>query len=360
MKKPFYTTFGLGILALVLVGFLLYKFWLITVSLIGGFLLYLLIDSFMEKLERKGVTGLAAYGVLALCLSVTVLVFALFVAIPLGEQAHSFASQLPQFIDELNQKLESLQENFPFVMTVYESVKGRLFSSLTEILSHTGSVLTSIFAMLLMSIILLASRRTLRQSLIEKIPNDYFEVVVSIAHRIVGHIKQYVAAKSVETVIMTLIYFVGFWTIGLPMPLLLAMAGGLLNLIPYIGVIFTAIPIGIAALLTGGYTQVGLAMLVLLVARMIDDFVLQTYLVGHFVDVHPFTVVLITLIGGEAMGVIGLVVAIPVFVISRIVILGLYEYLRSVQRHEIFLQEEEHENKNHAGKQQHQVNADIL
>ncbi len=348
MKKSFYLTFGIGIALLAIIGFLLYQFSVITISIVGGFLLYLLIDQMMEVLERNHVTGAFAYFCIFLFFAIVILAIVTFVALPLVDQVQSFAGQLPQFLNGIHEHIAGLQEHFPFVTQIYDSFKEKGLAAATDFVSHVGAIVTSIVTMFLMSIILVASRGTLRQSMVEKIPNDYFEVSVSIAHRIVSHIKQYVAAKAVETVIMTILYFIGFWAIGLPAPMLFAIIGGILNLIPYIGVIFTAIPVGIAALISGSYTLLGLSLLVLLVARAIDDFVLQTFLIGHFVDVHPFLVVLITVIGGELMGVIGLVIAIPFYVISRIVVIGLYDYLRTVQRHEMYLHEEEGHNKHHA------------
>lgn len=357
MKKPFGLTFGLGILGLILAGVLLYKFWIITLNLIGGFLLYVLLDKCIDKLERKGIKGILAYTILGLFFSAAVLSSVLFVAIPLGEQLHAFAGQLPR----ITQHLDALETSMPFLLTALDELKENIVRSLTRFFSHATSLVTSAATILLMAIILLASRRTLWQTIVERVPNDYFEVFVSIAHRIAHHVQNYMAAKSLETAIMIIIHAAGFWIIGFPLPLLFALMAGFLNLIPYIGVLFTAIPVGLVALTTDGYQLLGLAMLVLLVARLVDDFLLQTWLVSHFVDIHPFTTVVVILVAEAFMGIIGMVIAIPAYVIAKIIITGLYEYLRSVQRHESILQEEEeHKKKHDAGEHQHQVQSHIV
>lgn len=357
MKKSFALTFGLGILALALAGVLLYTFWLITLNLVGGFLLYVLLDKCMDKLERKGITGIPAYAILGLFFAAAALSCVLFVVIPLGEQLRAFAGQLPK----ITHYLDALETSAPFLLTALDELKEHIVASLTRFFSHATSIVTSAATIFLMAVILLASRRTLWQTIVERVPNDYFEVFVGIAHRIASHIQNYMAAKSLETVIMVVLHAIGFWIIGFPLPLLFALMAGLLNLIPYIGVLFTAIPVGLVALTAGGYPLLGLAMLVLLVARLVDDFLLQTWLVSHFVDIHPFTTVVVILVAEAFMGVIGMVVAIPAYVIAKIIITGLYEYLRSVQRHESILQEEEeHKKKHDAREHQHQVQSDVV
>jgi len=51
-------------------------------------------------------------------------------------------------------------------------------------------------------------------------------------------------------------------------------------------------------------------------------------------------VVIITLIAGEVAGVIGMVIAIPVYVVAKIVISNIYEYFKSMKRHEHILRQE--------------------
>jgi predicted PurR-regulated permease PerM len=81
-------------------------------------------------------------------------------------------------------------------------------------------------------------------------------------------------------------------------------------------------------------------MIVIFIAQVIDNAILQTVLISKFVNIHPLMVVLITLIAGEVAGVIGMVVAIPVYVVAKIAIGGIYEYLKSVERHERILKME--------------------
>lgn len=352
--------FGLGILVLLALGVFLYKFWLITFNLVGGFLLYLLIDKFMEKLERYNITGFLAYAILFLGFGILAVCFVLFVSIPLIHQGQDFVAQLPDKLAEIKTHVDEIEQHIPFVSGLYERMRESLLTAVKGIVSVSGSLLTSLITIFIMAATLLASRNTLRQTILDHLPNDYFEVAVSVAHKIIEHIQNYTVAKTAETIIVTLLHVIGFWMIGLPLPLLLGIVAGLLNIIPYVGPILTLPPVLVAAFLAGGYQLAGLATLVIILTQLIDNTVLQTWLLSQFVDIHPFMAVLITLVAGELLGPIGMVIAVPVYVISKLVLSGLYEYLKSMQRHEEFLRQEKSEQEYQTREHQHQLNAHIL
>lgn len=340
MKSSLYAKFGLGIVLLAIAGFLMYEFWIITLNIVCGFLLYLLIEKCVDFLERRNITGTPAYALLTLFFAGVVIAGILFVIMPFVNQLNGFAGQLPQIFDQINQELLQWKGIVPFALPTYEVLKTQLFTSLGGIVENSTTIFTSIATILIIALTLLASRKTLWNAMIAKIPNNYFEVTVSVMHNIVDNIQKYIVAKSVETVVMVVLHAIGFWLIGFPAPLLFGIIAGLLNLIPYIGVLFTIVPVGLAAFATGGYPLVGLSMLVIMLGRVFDDFYLQCWVIEKFVNVHPLTTVIVILVAGELMGAVGMVIAIPVYVIVKIVLQGMHDYLRSVQRHEQFLEEE--------------------
>jgi predicted PurR-regulated permease PerM len=355
--NKFNITLALSITALAVFTLLLFKFWLVAANIAGGFLLYFIIDSFLEFLERKGIRGFFAYTVLALVSATAITSFILFVSIPLVEQTKELAVQLPQLTEQVHQKVMEFSDTFPFLVDAQEAAKEKLLATGKAVFSISKEIVTSVLTIIFIALILIASRGTLHQTFTEKIPNDYFETTVGLTHRIVEHVKSYTVAKILETVIMMAIYFIGFWAIGLPHTLLLSIIGGLLNIIPYIGPLITIVPIGIVAMLEGGYPLLALSAMIIGIAQLIDNAVLQTMIISKFVDMHPLTVVLITIIAGKVAGVAGMIIAIPVYAVTKIVVGGLYDYLKSVQRHEKILRDEERYQKSYAGKRKIKTHA---
>lgn len=329
--------FGFGILFFIIIAVLLYKFWLITLNLALGFLLYLIFDQVLNFLERKGIKGALAYTLLFLALGIMILSFILFVSIPLFNQLQGLVSDFPIHAARIQEQAQTLVESFPYVQGYFDKGRDQLLNAGKNILSLSATILGTALTAILLAVILLASRSTLREVILSHIPNEYFEVTVSVAHRIIEHLQQFVVARTVQTLAVTAFYSLGFFLIGLPFPLLLGIISGLLNIIPYLGPLLTLVPVGLAAFLGGGTTLALWAMGVVLVVQLLDNAVLQTWLVSKFVDVHPVMAFVVTLVFGEVLGPVGMVIGIPAYVISKILIGGLWDYAKALQRHEQIL-----------------------
>lgn len=329
--------FGIGIFAFLIVALLLYKFWLVTLNIGLGFLLYLIFDQTLTFFERKGIRGPLAYSLLFLAVSSAILAFVLFVSIPLFTQLQTFVADFPAHAAKIQEQSKYIIESFPYLTQYIENGRDQLLNAGKNILSLSATILGSALTAALLSIILLTSRSTLRETILEQIPNEYFEVTVSVAHRIIEHLQQFVVARTVQTIAITVIYTIGFFAIGLPFPLLLGLVSGLLNIIPYIGPLLTLVPVVLAAFIGGGTTLAIWATGIVILAQLIDNTLLQTFLVSKFVDVHPVMAFVVTLAFGELLGPVGMIVGIPIYVISKILIGGLWDYARALQRHEYIL-----------------------
>lgn len=56
------------------------------------------------------------------------------------------------------------------------------------------------------------------------------------------------------------------------------------------------------------------------IAQIIDTYILQPIILGKKVGVHPFFVILSVILGYQVWGIIGMVVAIPVFGVLAIIL----------------------------------------
>jgi predicted PurR-regulated permease PerM len=251
-------------------------------------------------------------------------------------------------------------ETFPFLPDAMEAVKQKLVATGKGIFAVSKDVVTSVLTIIFIAFLLLASRDRLHQNFTQHIPNDYFEVVVGLSHRIVENVEKFTVAKIVETIVVAALYFIGFWAIGLPHALLMSILGGLLNIIPYIGPLITVAPVGIAALLAGGYPLLVMSLIVIGITQIIDNTILQTWLISKFVDMHPLVVLIVTIIGEATAGVAGMIIAIPVYAVTKIIISGVYDYLKAVQRHDKILREEERYQQYNASKNKHKIKTHIF
>lgn len=339
------TSFGskfiFGIIILLLIALFIYFHPLISFNIIGGFVLYLVIAEILDKLERKGFGSTESIIIVCLSLLIILLITTLYLSIPFFQQMRQFVSQGEQVFSKFEQDLAPLYEQLPFlqvlISTALSKMREFMLSSLQGILKSSNALITTFITLPLITAVLLGSRKTLKQTLLALVPNDYFEISVLITTDITTHIQKYVFAKTMETLVLIIIFTIGFLAIGLPGAFLYATLSALLNIIPIVGILLNIPLLALAAASGNGVVTFGLAILVLTIAQILDNTVLQTWIIAKIVDVHAFIVIVATFIGGELLGFAGLIIAIPVYVIGKIVLLGLYEYLKAVQRHEKLL-----------------------
>jgi predicted PurR-regulated permease PerM len=98
-----------------------------------------------------------------------------------------------------------------------------------------------------------------------------------------------------------------------PYPLLLGGFAGVANIVPIVGPLLGAMMAGLVALTSGQ----GLARLVAIVAlfiviKLVDDTVIQPLTIARSVHLHPVLLIASVVAGGQALGILGMVIAVPI------------------------------------------------
>ena len=55
-----------------------------------------------------------------------------------------------------------------------------------------------------------------------------------------------------------------------------------------------------------------------LIVRQVDDLFIQPSLYGKLLNMHPLTIMIVILLGGELMGILGMVIAIPIYTVITV------------------------------------------
>jgi predicted PurR-regulated permease PerM len=128
---------------------------------------------------------------------------------------------------------------------------------------------------------------------------------------------QYMRALLVLSAATFAFYMAFFLIMGVPYAVLLATVAFFLEFIPMVGPLTAA---G-AILLVAGFSGAGvLPILIFLVAyRLFQDYVMQPYLLGAGIEIHPALVIFGVFAGGELAGIPGSFLSIPVLALLRIV-----------------------------------------
>ena len=125
-------------------------------------------------------------------------------------------------------------------------------------------------------------------------------------------LSQFLRGQLLDAVIIAILSSVALTVIGLDFAVFIGCFAGLANVIPYFGPFLGMIPAVIVGLLSGGFSQALLAVILLLVIQQIDSNIIYPRVVGSSTGLHPVFILLAVTIGGYFGGIVGMLIAVPI------------------------------------------------
>lgn len=165
-------------------------------------------------------------------------------------------------------------------------------------------------------------RHRFRTFLLRLFSDRKSEEVNQIVQESANVVHQYLVGKLILMLLLAIVYSIGLGITGVSNYLLVSIMAAVLTLIPYLGNIIGFSFAMIFGYLTSGDVSVLIGIVTTFaVAQFFESYVLQPYVVGQKVDVHPFIVILAVIVGNALWGIIGMILAIPVVGIVTILFL---------------------------------------
>ncbi len=219
------------------------------------------------------------------------------------------------FISWLQQQLGELVDVARFT---------NIFASLV---STTGSVVMGTFITLFLTFYFLLDDSLVKRFMLLMTPENFYHDMESVLHHSKELLVRYFYGILMEVGIMMTIESTALLILDVPNAILIGFLGGLLNIIPYLGPLLGAtigmLLAGLSELAYGSYGDVFSSVMsvavVFLGANLIDNIILQPQIYSKSVKAHPVEIFLVIIIGGRLAGVVGMIFAIPVFTVIKVV-----------------------------------------
>jgi predicted PurR-regulated permease PerM len=145
---------------------------------------------------------------------------------------------------------------------------------------------------------------------------------------------RYIRGQLILVVLMSTVTTIGLTILGVPYSVLLGVATGVLETIPFVGPITAG---AIACLVALGHPNpfgwsqiayVGVVAVMYTILRHAEDYLVIPAVIGRAVRLHPAIVIFALLSGGAAFGLLGIVLAVPVAATLRLVLIYVSAKLR--------------------------------
>lgn len=204
-----------------------------------------------------------------------------------------------------------------------------LKSLFSNIIGAVGDIFIAIFAISFIAFFFLKDDKLLMRGILSLVSVNREEQVKHVVLKVIKLLSRYFMGLMLEVTAIIVLVTLGLWMVGIGFThaIVIGLVAGFLNVIPYvgplIGMAFGTV-IALATELTDAISDnllwlfVGIVAIFLIV-QLIDNFVLQPFIYSNSVNATPLEIFLVILMAGTVGGIGGMILAIPIYTIIRVI-----------------------------------------
>lgn len=284
---------------------------------LSAVLITALLEPAVDALQRRRVRRSVA--VLFIFLAFFVLIgIALSLLIPqIISESKYFSQTLPDILEKISGIIGDYAQTFKLDFDRQAFLKniGLNFSASGAAIFNTTMDVFSGFVSLIV-VLSLAFYMSVREDAIKNFfilitPSKYHGYVASVVERVKGKIGKWMQGQLLLMFVIFLLYFIALSFIGVPYALVLALIGGLLEIIPYVGPIVAAVPAVVVGLMESPVKGF-VVLAAYIVIHQTESHVVIPQVMKKAVGISPVAIILSLLVGAELGGVVGAILAVPV------------------------------------------------
>ncbi|MDT6940491.1 AI-2E family transporter [Brucella pseudogrignonensis] len=320
----------------------------VLLPFVAGMALAYFLDPVADRLEKLGLSRLAAT-ILILLLFLMILVVGLMIIIPiLATQLVDFIAKLPDYISQLQALMAN--ENSQWLKryigidssTIQENLSALLqqgagfLSTLLQSLWNSGKSLIDIAGLFIVTPVVAFYMLLDWDRMVDRIdswvPRKQLYTVRGIARDMDAAVAGFVRGQGTLCLILGTYYAIGLTLTGLNFGLLIGFFAGLISFIPYIGsFVGLALAIGVALVqFWPDWIMIVAVAGVFFLGQFVEGNILQPKLVGSSVGLHPVWLMFALFAFGSLFGFTGMLVAVPAAAaVGVLVRFALNRYLHS-------------------------------
>ena len=309
----------------------------------GAVIYYLVKPIYDYLLNKKVPKGVAILLVMVGVIVIFIMIITSLVPI-IQKQLLDLVSQLPYYYQIISEQVEkfmqtgffeTIQEQFnkintDFIQSITERLNGILnftFSGIGSVVGIIGDIVITIMTMPVILYYLLKDGNKVIPFVTRMFPTRSQHKISVMLNEMNQQVSSYIRGQITVAICVGFTYIIGYTLIGLPYGVTIGMIAGLLTIIPYLGSIIGLTP----ALIIGFVTNPTLALhvfLVFVIEQLIESRVLQPLILGSSLKMHPVTILIILLAAGKMFGLVGLLIAVPVYAVVKVFITHFFAWYK--------------------------------
>ena len=196
-----------------------------------------------------------------------------------------------------------------------------------SLFGFASSFLISVFSIMFITFFFLKESNLFNNAILALVPNDYESDTLKAIEDISAMLRNYFGGILLQMTIITTLVSVSLAILGVKNALLIGFFAALINVIPYVGPLIGALFgmfITVSANLDVDFYETLMPLLmkvgfVFAAMQMIDNFFLQPVIYSKSVQAHPLEIFIIILVAAKLGGIVGMILAIPIYTVIRVI-----------------------------------------
>ena len=312
---------------------LLYLLWNILVIFIlaalFAFIVYPVVRLFDKKLPHV-FSIISVYLLIGIALIVTIGLLAPTVTRQYGE----LVDAIPSYTEQARELSDSIQERYVALPPRWRMVADRALLELEQTaLRVTRETIPAVFAFFtslvalifvpLLAFFMLLGYRGYKQMIVAVTPRRHRDTVNDLLAYTSRTLWNFIRGEFILMSSVGIATGVGLYLVGMPYPAVFGVLAGLLELIPNFGPIATTVLVVAVGLLIDPILALKAAGITIAV-QLLENSLLVPLVMGKAVGLDPVTVAFAIFLGGSAAGILGAIIAIPLAVTVKTVVIYFY------------------------------------
>ncbi|MCZ0716979.1 AI-2E family transporter [Aerococcus kribbianus] len=318
---------------------------IISLPIVFAAVFYYLTVPLVELLERRGVKR--AYGAWLILILIALLIFLLGLLIPsLIDQGNdlvrdwqgiwtSYQAVVDDYLpNEWTNELQAyinhfIQDNTQLSNLDWQDLLNRAADSIGSFVGTVSRIVIAIATAPIILYYMLKDADKLPGLIAKNLPVKIRGKTLSLLKEMNQQISQYIRGQILVAIAVAIMFVIGYQIIGLQYGAIIGVAAGFLNIIPYVGSFLAMIPAFIIAIVIGPGMIIKVA-IVFAIEQTIESRVISPLILGNNLQIHPITIMLLLIAGGNMFGVLGVIIIIPVYAVLKVVVTHFFTWYRRV------------------------------
>lgn len=323
------------LLSFIIIAYYIFRNWDnikgIIFPVVFSFLSAYILSPFVQYFESKGLSSILSVFMVYLIAGAMILVMAFYIIPLLLNELTLLFKMFPAYITEIEIAIKKIKaEYLMYLPPEFENVINKNADKLNKLLMikidgliqsvlKLSKKILDIIIIPIITFYILKDKSIFKEEIRDILPEKNKKLLLLILKDIDSVLSKYIRGQIYISAFVTVFTILGLSIIKVKYAVLIGILAGILNIIPYFGPMIGIFPAVIMGLLDSIYKGLW-AFFVFIIVQQIENAVLTPKIMSDSVGLHPITIMLSLIIGEQFWGIWGLIFAVPIVAIIKVIL----------------------------------------